>query len=79
MGCFKSTKSLSNPALGSHLMRFCVSKSYIIAIRRSHSQTEGNSSIRVAKLMNYNLNAQNIVKLTMETPEYIRDVTADLK
>jgi choloylglycine hydrolase len=42
-------------------------------------KTEGNTRIRVVKLINCNLNAEKIFKLTMETPEDIQDVTSDLK
>ena len=42
-------------------------------------KTEGNSRIRVVKLMNCNLNAKKISKLIMKSPEDIKDVTLDLK
>lgn len=42
-------------------------------------KTEGNSRIRVVNLMKCNLNAENISKLTMDSPEDIQNVTSDLK
>ena len=42
-------------------------------------KTEGNSRIRVVNLLECNLNAENILKLPMESSEDILNVTADLK
>ena len=42
-------------------------------------KTEGNSRVRVVKLMNCKLNAKKILKLTMDSSEDIQDVTSNLK